>query len=224
MAKFRHEYKHIINPSDLYSVRSRLSAVLPHDKFAKADGTYKISSLYFDNVYDKALREKIDGVNNREKFRIRLYNDDPSFIKLEKKSKKNGLCLKVSQRLTADETERIIKGDIDWMRDSGKELLLELYAKMQYQQLRPTVIVSYTREAFVYPPGNVRVTLDYDIRTALKATDLLNPMRVEILTGTNIVMEVKYDEYFPSIIRDLVQVPDRRASAFSKYAKCRIYD
>ncbi|MBQ3378864.1 MAG: polyphosphate polymerase domain-containing protein [Clostridia bacterium] len=224
MAKFRHEFKHIINPSDYYAVKSRLSSVLMHDKFAKEDGTYKISSLYFDNVYDKALREKIDGVNDREKFRIRLYNDDTSFIKLEKKSKKNGLCQKIAERVTAEEVRRIINGDIEWMKGSKKGLICELYAKMRYQQLRPTVIVSYTREAFVYPPGNVRVTLDYDIRTALKATDILNPERVEILTGTNIVMEIKYDEYFPSIIRDLVQVPDRRASAFSKYAKCRIYD
>ncbi|MBR2742250.1 MAG: polyphosphate polymerase domain-containing protein [Clostridia bacterium] len=224
MPKFRHEFKHIINPADYYAVRSRLAAVLPHDRYARADGTYKISSLYFDNLYDKALMEKINGVNDREKFRIRLYNDDPSFIKLEKKSKKNGLCQKTAERVTADEVKRITDGDIEWMKESKKALLCELYAKMRYQQLRPTVIVSYTREAFVYPPGNVRVTLDSDIRTALKATDLLNPDRTEILTGTDIVMEVKYDEYFPSLIRDLVQVPDRRSSAFSKYAKCRIYD
>jgi hypothetical protein len=90
--KLRHELKHYINNFDYYALRSRLKAVARYDPHSGDDGKYRVRSLYFDNLNDKALREKIDGVNNREKFRIRYYNDDTSFIKLEKKSKINGLC------------------------------------------------------------------------------------------------------------------------------------
>ncbi len=92
--KFRHELKHYINISDYFALKSRLKHIARLDRFAGSDGTYKIRSLYFDNPDNKALMEKINGINNREKFRIRFYNDDPSFIKLEKKSKVNGLCTK----------------------------------------------------------------------------------------------------------------------------------
>ena len=133
--KFRHEYKHQINLADIYGLRTRLSAVVKHDSHASDDGTYFIKSLYFDNYMDKALREKIDGVNKREKFRIRYYGTDTSFIKLEKKSKINGLCNKISCPITAEECQKIIDGDIEFMKDSEFELMRELYSKMKYQLL-----------------------------------------------------------------------------------------
>jgi hypothetical protein len=96
---------------------------------------------------------------------------------------------------------------------------------MKYQGLRPKTIVDYTREPFIYGPGNVRVTFDYDIRTGLMCTDFLNPKAVTIPAGERIIlMEVKWDAYLPSVIRDLVQTQGRRSTAFSKYAVCRIYD
>ena len=188
------------------------------------DGKYLIRSLYFDNLDDKALREKIDGVNMREKFRIRMYNRDPSLIRLEKKSKRNGLGTKYSANLSVEETEKITKGSLDWMLTSDQPLLQELYCKIQYQGMRPKTIVDYTREPFVFRPGNVRVTLDYDIRTGLNCTDFLNPEAITIPAGdAPILMEVKWDAFLPSIIRDIVSLPDRRVSSFSKYAQCRVY-
>ena len=100
----------------------------------------------------------------------------------------------------------------------------ELYCKMRYQGLRPKTIVDYTREPFIYRPGNVRVTFDYDIRTGLSCTDFLNPDCVTIPAGdAPILLEVKWDAFLPSVIRDCVQTPGRRVEAFSKYAQCRIY-
>ena len=188
------------------------------------DGKYLIRSLYFDNLDDKALREKIDGVNMREKFRIRMYNRDPSLIRLEKKSKRNGLGIKFSANLSVEETEKITKGRLDWMLTSDQPLMQELYCKIQYQGMRPKTIVDYTREPFVFRPGNVRVTLDYDIRTGMNCTDFLNPEAITIPAGdAPILMEVKWDAFLPSIIRDIVSLPDRRVSSFSKYAQCRVY-
>lgn len=221
---YRHEWKHQLNYGDFMALRHRLGAVMQHDSHASIDGTYHIRSLYFDTPEDKALREKIDGVNAREKFRIRIYNGDTSLIRLEKKSRRNGLGSKVSVCLTKDEAQSIVDGDIEWMAGHEEALVRELYEKMNAQRLCPKTIVDYRREPFVFGPGNVRVTLDWDIRTGLAGTDFLDKDCVTVpIPETVYLLEVKYDDFLPDIIRDLVQVPDRRSEAFSKYAQCRIY-
>ncbi len=221
--KYRHEWKHEINYADMLTLRTRLSAVMKRDKHA-VNGAYQIRSLYFDNISDKALREKIDGVNIREKFRIRYYNGDTSFIILEKKSKINGLCAKESCQISADEAQKIVDGNLLWMPDSGSPLCLELYSKMLSQGLKPKTIVDYTRDPFVFPPGNVRVTIDYNIRTGAFRTDFLNPETLTLPAGESpIILEVKWDEFLPDIVRDAVSLPGRRVTAFSKYERCRIY-
>ena len=222
--QYRNELKHVITMADRVSICANMRAVAKLDPHAKDKGSYHIRSLYFDNLYDKALREKLDGVSQREKFRIRYYNGDPSLIHLEKKVKENGLGYKVSESLTIMEAQRIVHGDITWMASSGRGLIVELYSKMKSQGLRPKTIVDYTRIPFVYTPGNVRVTIDYDIRTGLNCTDFLNPHCVTIPAGDPVILlEVKWDEYLPSVIRRAVQVKNRPCSAFSKYGQCRIY-
>ena len=220
---FRHEWKHPINYADLLAVRQRLRAVAGPDSHAP-EGKYFVRSLYFDTPSDTALREKLDGVNQREKFRIRYYNRDPSLIRLEKKSKRNSLCRKESAALSQAEAQAAADGVLDWMPDCGRPLVRELYRKMTCQLLRPKTIVDYTREAFVYAPGNVRVTLDYDIRTGLGCTDFLNSRCITVpARDAPVILEVKWDEFLPSVIQDAVQLNNRRASAFSKYAACRVY-
>lgn len=220
---YRHEWKHEINVSDMISIRQRLRAVAKPDPHA-VDGKYLIRSLYFDDITDKALREKLDGVNRREKFRIRYYNGDTSLIHLEKKSKWNGLGTKETAVLTEAEAQAVVDGKLDWMPSSGRPLVRELYSKMKSKGLRPKTIVDYTREPFLYAPGNVRVTLDYNIRSGLGCTDFLNADCITIPAGdAPIILEVKWDEFLPGIIRDAVQLSGRRVSAFSKYAQCRVY-
>ena len=220
---YRHEWKHMINHCDMMVLRQRLSIVAHRDSHA-LDGKYEIRSLYFDNTDDKALREKIDGINIREKFRIRYYNGDTSVIHLEKKSKVNGLCLKDSAELSKVQAQWLMDGHYEWMSGCGIALIEELYSKMTTQGLRPKTIVDYTREPFVFAPGNVRITLDYNIRTGLHCTDFLNTNCITVPAGdSEIILEVKWDEYLPDIIRDAIQLENRQVSAFSKYAACRIY-
>ena len=221
--KLRHEWKHEINLADRLALLARLRAVMKPDPHA-AGGQYRIRSLYFDSLGDKALREKVDGVNDREKFRIRYYNGDTSYLVLEKKRKLGGLCDKQSCRLTEQEAQRVLAGDLHWMASDSRPLCVELWAKMNAQGLRPKTIVDYTREPFVFAPGNVRVTIDFDIRTGEFRTDFLNPETLTLPAGDSpILLEVKWDEYLPDIIKDAVTIPGRRAAAFSKYAQCRIY-
>ncbi len=221
---YRHEMKYAVSYGEYLAMRSRLRAVMSPDPHASLDGLYQIRSIYFDNIDDKALREKVDGVARREKFRIRYYNDDFSFITLEKKMKIDNLCLKYDATITEAECRRILKGDLAWMKDHPQGLVQELYAKMQYQRLRPRVLVSYVREPYIYHAGNVRVTFDSAIRTSLYQQDFLTPQVVDISatdTPEDRILEGKYDAFLPQIIQDLIQAPCLRQQAFSKYGACR---
>ena len=215
--QLRHEIKHEINRADMHILRSRLEAIMKRDCHAN-NGQYIIRSLYFDNIYDKALLEKLNGVNIREKYRIRMYNGDDSYIKLERKYKQGGLGYKDSASITREQVKAVINGDVSWLADSQNEVLTGFYTRIKNEGLRPKVIVDYTREPFVYGPGNVRVTLDYNIRTGLNSTDFLNPHCVTVpVKDDPRILEVKWDAYLPDVIKDAVQLDGRRSGAFSFY-------
>lgn len=221
---YRHELKYSISYADYLVMRERLQKIMESDPHTSADGHYHIRSIYFDNCDDKALREKTDGIAKREKFRIRYYNDNFSFITLEKKMKINDLCLKHDATITEAECRKILDGDLEWMKEHPSELVRELYAKMRYQQLKPKVLVSYLREPYIYKPGNVRVTFDSCIRTSLFTKEFLTKEVADISatdTPQDMLLEVKYDAFLPGIIQDIVQVRGIRQQAFSKYGACR---
>lgn len=219
---YRNEKKVEINVSDLFSLRSRLRTVMKSDPNAK-NGSYLIRSLYFDTPDNKALREKLDGVNIREKFRLRIYNNDFSLIRLEKKSRLNGFGRKDVLGISKEEAETLfLRGEDGYI---GRDCLLsELLIKMKSEGLRPMVIVEYKREPFIFSAGNVRVTLDYDIRIGMNPKDFFKPDATFIpARDAPILMEIKWDEFLPDIIRDVTGLSGRRPAAFSKYAKCRMY-
>lgn len=220
----RHEYKHSLNYADYILLRSRLRKTMQCDSHADQNGEYKVRSLYFDTPGDKALREKIDGVDRREKFRIRRYIGVGDYLVLEKKSKIHGLCYKQSSPLTRKEMEMLQGGVLGWMASDERELIRELYTKIRYEQLQPKTIVDYIREPFIYPAGNVRITLDREMRTGVFSTDFLDDSVPTVKVGDEIVLlEVKYDQFIPDHIVRLLQLESRRASACSKYALCRMY-
>lgn len=212
LMKLRHEYKFSINQADDYIVANRLRRIFQHDAFADDTGIYRVSSLYFDTPNDKALRQKLDGVSEREKFRIRYYNDDLSFIRLEKKIKKAKMNAKFNTRISREQVEQILFGEIDFLLHSKDALMIELYSKMRGQMLKPKSIVTYEREAFEYIPGNVRITIDRNIRTTLDSKHFLDvdAVHIDAERGFNI-FEVKYDEFLPEIVKLAVQIPNRQA-------------
>lgn len=221
--KYRHEMKCEISFGDMVALRQRLGAVAKRDSHTR-DGKYQIRSLYFDDLNDTALREKIDGVNIREKFRIRYYNSDTGFIRLEKKSKINGLCSKESAVIGKETARAAANGDFNILSSNDVPLVRELGMKMKNRGLRAKTIVDYTREAFVFPAGNVRITIDSDIRTGLYSTDFLNPDAVTVpVVASPIILEIKWDDFFPDIMRDIIQLESCSVGAFSKYAACRSY-
>lgn len=223
-AHFRHELKYDIDFGAYLALRQRLRPVMRPDPHTGEDGRYTIRSIYFDNTEDKALREKINGIQKREKFRLRYYNDDFSFITLEKKQKVGSLCLKCDAVISEAECRAILNGNLAWMMEHPLELVRELYCKMKGQCLRPRVLVSYTREPYIYDAGNVRITFDSKVRSTLWNQKFLAPQVQDISaldTPQQMILEVKYDAFLPEIISMLLQSEGIRHGAFSKYSVCR---
>ena len=224
--KPRHEWKYVVSRMEYLAIRQRIRTLMQSDPHAGPDGTYRIRSVYFDDPDDHALWEKLDGVRVREKFRIRWYNDDVSYIALEKKRKVDSLGYKESARLSLSEACAITESrEIEWLRDRAETVCRDLYSAMTCRGLRARVAVSYRREPYIYRAGNVRVTFDSEIRTSLFQSGYFAGIRDISATATphDMLMEVKYDEYLPEIIADLVQPSGLYRQAFSKYAVCRRY-
>lgn len=222
--KMRHELKYPLGRAEYAAISQRCRTVMSPDPHADENGSYFIESLYFDDLDDSALLANYSGVSRRKKFRIRRYNGNNQTLHLEKKIKSGGLGTKLSCPMTEEEMQKILDGDLAWMKNCGRPLMEELYVRMVTERLRPQVLVAYRREPFVYKPGNVRVTFDYDIRSGICNTRFLDDI---VLVPTNpglVLMEVKFDAFLPDIIRDIIQEGTTRVQAFSKYATCRQYD
>jgi hypothetical protein len=225
MSKYRNEYKHLIPLGEAIACRNRLKAILQRDPHADASGTYTIRSLYFDTQEDKALYEKLNGEPFREKFRLRYYDQNSKMIKLEKKCKHFSKSSKSSITLTQQEAENIIEGKYQSLEKHPETLAREFYLKLRTQRLLPKTIVEYEREAFLFDLSMVRITLDSHLRSSSQLQhffDLKGAMTPVCDPGTYI-LEVKFNEFLPEFIQDLVQINRCSSSSASKYAACRLY-
>lgn len=222
----RHELKYFINRGDMIALGHRLGGVLHSDEHADENGEYFIRSLYFDDAYDTAYYDKQAGVMNRDKYRIRIYNLSDSVIFLERKRKVGDLIQKSSVRISRKLCEQIIGGNPKKLDAMDNALLNDMFREMRTRLMRPTVIVDYTRETFVYPVENVRITFDKRLRTGLFSKDLFSPdvMTVSPLDDEREILEVKYDSYLPDFISGMLwDIPAER-SAISKYVLCRRFE
>ena len=217
--------KFLVTRGEGFALSSRFSALFARDGHAGADGRYEVHSLYFDTPDDRALREKLYGLRDKEKFRLRYYGGDVSFVRLEKKIKRGELCAKFSAVLPEGGAEALLAGRPDFLLESDEPLFAEFYAKLRGGPLRPSAAVSYSREAFVYAPGCVRVNIDRNLRRCLDAREFLNPRRFGVPADVGFdLLEVKYGAFLPDVARMAVQTAACGRSAFSKYAECRRFE
>ena len=225
---YRHELKYVISEAEHAILASRLRAALHPDENAQGSGgEYFIRSLYFDDPWDTAVSEKGDGVGSRDKFRIRIYNMSDRTIKLERKHKEGAYIKKDSLSLTRDECERIIAGDIRCLFDRPEPEAKAFYGIFRTRTLKPKVLVDYTREPYVFPAEDVRITFDKNVRTGMRSTDLFDPdvptYPVWDLKGC-MILEVKFNATLPEFCRSIVQMAASQHTAASKYIYCRQFD
>ena len=216
---YRKELKYRVSRADRELLLRRLSAALRPDVHGK-NGVYTVRSLYFDTVYDDALRDSLAGVREKRKYRLRMYDLDESFLRLEKKVKEGNGGTKIGALLTRAECEQLIRGTCAFLAEKDDPFLRECYAQWRDGGMRPKEIVAYTRAAFFCPEGNVRITVDSDIRASRFTDAFFSPkLGGAPVTAEDVcVMEIKFDRFLPDYIPHLVGIGDRALQAFSKYA------
>lgn len=225
----RHELKYFISQGQ-YQVLSRLlEHVLWHDEHADEQNEYHIRSLYFDTISNTAIEEKISGVANRNKYRIRFYNFSDRFIRMECKSKIDTYISKRSVPISRELCEQLVAGDPAGLDHSSSGLMRDVFREMRINLLRPAVVVDYVREAYVHPAEEVRITFDKQLRSGLCGTDIFNPhlpVYPPFDDPDQIILEVKYNRLLPDYISALLSqaVGSAQRSAISKYVICRQHE
>ena len=221
---FRNEQKYLCTKGDVQILRSRLRGLLSMDSHTPNDAGYRVRSVYFDDCDDRALDQNLDGVDDRVKFRIRMYNTDTSYIRLEVKRKKAGLTSKEDCLLTREQTEAILSGHCTAVTADSPAPLRYLYAEMNTHLLRPRAVIEYSRAAMTGAPGNVRITFDTGLGCTADCTRFLEPVIPlrPILPAGQAVLEVKYDAFLPDWIAQTVELGNLRQMTFSKYAYARL--
>lgn len=224
MRKYRHELKYMISLNMALLLQSQLKAIMDIDTNSiYQDHTYKIRSLYFDNDSSDAYYEKLNGVLYREKYRIRYYNDDDTFIRLERKLKHNNMTSKDQIAITREICDKIITGEVEELESIG--LLEEFLSDMKRKHLKPSVIVDYTRLAYTYPVSEVRITFDSKIRSGRYDYELFDYElpTVPVIEDKDVVLEVKFNEVLPEAISMILSTIPMYRQAVSKFALCRSF-
>ena len=224
----RHELKFFINEMQYFVLSDILDHVLQRDPNGDEFNEYHIRSLYFDTVYNTALFDKMDGVKDRDKYRIRIYNFSDRVIKLECKTKVGSLISKRSISIPRLLCEQLMAGDPTGLETTRSGLLNDVFREMTVNLLRPVVLVDYVREAYLHPAEDVRITFDKQLRTGLGSKELFDPWVPTIppFDENVMILEVKYNRGLPSYIRDILSTYCQGAqpSAISKYTWCRRFE
>lgn len=222
--KLRHEIKYYINDSVYHTLRNRLKTVIKPDPYMKRDEGYLISSLYFDDMYHSALEEKQSGIRFRKKFRMRCYDREDCLIKLECKRKYDEYISKTSATLSRAEYDSILNGEYSFLANRKEKVCQELLAYHNLNLLKPVVAVEYLREAYVFPQGNVRITFDKDIASSTGNFDMFaqDYTTRKVLDEGLMVLEVKFDDFIPSFILQILKTAMTDKCAISKYVMCRM--
>lgn len=218
--QYRNEWKYRCSESTLAVLEKRLEGILDSDKNSDSNGGYEIHSLYFDDIRNTCARENDAGISERFKYRIRYYNNNSDYLKLERKEKLNGRCYKDSCIITLSEYEKIVRGDageLFWETDNSVLKLFCVYCMTK--GFSPKAIVDYERCAFVEEISNVRITFDRNISVSGETEEFLtgNYLRIPIQEKHQHILEVKFDNILPSYIRHVITNRELVQTAFSKY-------
>ena len=216
--------KFLVSDRQLEVIRYRLKLLMKQDAHQKRD-IYTVRSLYFDDLNDSYMQENEDGIDNRRKFRIRIYEGDTSLIHLEKKMKYRGMTRKVMKEITKEDCLIYMSGHAPGLKPESDELEKEIFVQILADGLHPVSIVEYERTAFVEPRGNVRITFDRNISGNERTEAFLERKlsTAPLLPQGKHVLEVKFDALIPDFLYAAAQLEKMRQTTYSKYYLCRKY-
>lgn len=218
---YRNELKFFMNTHQKNTLTNKLGHLCQRDGFGDKDGGYLVSSLYFDDYIQSALIDKLSGIKDRKKFRVRVYNHQPNVIKLERKIKRGNLFEKSHLKISKEEYDILLNGDAGFLREKENIVAQDFYLNYQTRNMRPKVVVEYHREAFIYKYGMVRITCDYSLKAGVFHQDLFSTgVMIPAVPREQIILEVKYSGYLPDVIRDIIQTNNLQWQSSSKYVMC----
>ena len=216
---FRNEKKYLIDNGDAELLKMRLGAMLSSDVNTNTLGIYKVRSIYFDDYWNTAYEDKLNGLPSRSKYRIRVYNDSDSFIHLERKTKRDAYIAKQTADLTRDGAERLINGDYEFLLRDLQPLCQEFYCDCRMKTMKPCVTVDYFRQPYVFGAGDVRITFDMDVQAVLLNNDLFdaNLPAINVLPQGQMILEVKYTGFLPAFMNRVLPARASQAISLSKF-------
>lgn len=223
---YRVEDKYCCSEIELLALQNRIGAVLRPDANESGPDGYSIISLYFDDLADSCYQDTLDGHEVRDKYRIRIYNNSLNEIRLEVKQKKDSRICKKSKSISREQMYMLMGGQCIEDEASADDPATLFNIAIRTRGLRPKIIVSYERKAYIYEPGNTRITFDRNVR-ASNRIELFGQEDIvyDLLREQDAVLEVKYDEFIPGFLLQLLELGNMQQSAFSKYQLCReIYE
>lgn len=214
---YRNELKFLVDEVTLQIMESKLSSFLKYDS-NQTGKAYRIRSMYFDTYQRRAYRENDAGVEERKKYRIRVYDNPKDYIRLEIKHKLKGRNIKESCQLSTEKYDEIMNRTLKFNSADPKPLI-QLYLDMQMNLLRPSMIVEYERTAYVYDTGNIRITFDRNIAHSSYFNKFLENEipKIPVLPPNIHVFEVKYDEILPGFIAQTIETGQLERTTFSKF-------
>ncbi len=217
---YRHELKYLISENTARLLKHKLRSVMKKDPHY--DGYYNIRSLYFDDIYHTAYHDKIDGIIDRSKYRIRVYNLEDIYISVEIKGKHNDLSYKKKDIINKKEYSYLIKKEYDKIKIGDRKILDKLIFDIKNKNLVPMVIVDYQRLAYVYELEDTRITFDEEIKSSRFNYDLFdkNLPLFNVLEPNEILIEIKFNERLPYVIKQLLKEVYMTNIGLSKYALC----
>ena len=219
---YRVEDKYTCSTQEMYQLQQRLGVVLPVDSNEDSTEGYSVVSLYFDDLVDTCLTDTVDGCEVRNKYRIRIYNHSFDTIKLEVKEKLDNRINKKSKSITEAQMRKLMCGECIEDDCSMEDPATLFNLAIKTRGLKPKVVVAYERKAFVYQAGNVRITLDRNVRASNRINDFGKKEGCyEWLREWDAVMEVKYDELIPGFLLQLLELGNLQQTSYSKYQLCR---
>lgn len=217
----RHEIKTLLTYPQYLELRQRALPLLVPDKHMTNPEGYRVQSVYLDDALCSAYREKDSGVQHRNKFRIRAYNGLDRFLVLENKEKIDDRIMKSSLQITRADYDAILSEDFSPLLAYEHPLARQVCALHAARRLRPAVIVEYEREAYVHPLSMVRITFDKAVAAGTNTLDMFDPKLVTrpIFDRREVVLEIKYGEYYPMYLKQLLQNNGQKL-AISKFVQC----
>ena len=219
---YRREIKYVIPLSKAYVIKNCLDTTLNRDSHYNGK-PYKIRSLYFDSINNKNFNEKMAGVENRRKYRLRIYGNSKSVCKLEKKEKFGVLQQKQSLFLNKEEVIRCAKGDFSVLRKyfDDSKFAVATYNDLITNCYKPVCIIDYDRCAYVHPLYDTRVTLDLSVKTNETNLDLFSKTNDLFVQDDIAILEYKYSGEPVDYISQLISGFGLEPSAYSKYCNGR---